>query len=549
MVAVISGNGLGLGNTSLTQLGQTQGGQAALGQAPVNQYLNAATGNLILQNADEGLLFDGLSLNLLRTYNSLGQLNGNDGWSYGFTRNVGGLTGTLNTAGSTITRTADDGSSVVYTYNATTGVYDSTDQSGAVDTLSYNATSTTWTWTDSADQQQETYNATGQLTTLSNLGSGASYSFSYTNNQLSQITAGDGDTLLFGYNTSNQLISLSIQEIPPGQTTAVTRQQVSYGYDSQGRLSTVTTTLGSDTDTSTASYTTTYGYDGTSDRVTSVSQSDGTTVSYTYTEDTQGAYQVTGITTGTGAAAQSLTISYGINSTTVTNALGNATTYQTNAAGELTAVIAPAVNGVSPTTSYTYDANGNLLTSTDPEGAVTRYSYDANGNLLSVEDGAGNTVSYSYDTNDQVTSKTTYTVPAQGEVGQSGYVAPSGAQTTYYVYTANEQLAYVIDPLGNVTEHDYTTTAAGQSELTTTRQYLGATYSLTGLSPATPPTLATLQAWVQSTAVQSTLNQTTRTDYSYDVRGQLTTQTQWDAVDTNGNGVLDAGTVITTPSY
>ncbi|MGC1548557.1 MAG: hypothetical protein WA777_08505, partial [Rhodanobacter sp.] len=67
MVAVISGNGLGLGNTSLTQLGQTQGGQAALGQAPANQYLNTATGNLILQNPDEGLLFDGLSLNVLRT--------------------------------------------------------------------------------------------------------------------------------------------------------------------------------------------------------------------------------------------------------------------------------------------------------------------------------------------------------------------------------------------------------------------------------------------------------------------------------------------------
>ncbi|MGC1551131.1 MAG: hypothetical protein WA777_21615, partial [Rhodanobacter sp.] len=549
MVAVISGNGLGLGNTSLTQLGQTQGGQAALGQAPANQYLNTATGNLILQNADEGLLFDGLSLNVLRTYNSLGQLNGNDGWSYGFTRNVGGLTGTLNTAGSTITRTADDGSSVVYTYNASTGVYDSTAQSGAVDTLSYNATNTSWTWTDSADQQQETYNATGQLTTLSNLSSGASYSFSYTNNQLSQITAGDGDTLLFGYNTSNQLISLSIQDVPPGQTAAVTRQQVSYSYDTQGRLSTVTTTLASDTDSSTtASYTTSYTYQGTTDLVASVTQSDGTTVSYSYTENAQGVYQVTGITTGTGAAAQSLTLSYGTNSTTVTNALGNATTYQTNAAGELTAVIAPSVNGASPTTSYSYDANGNLLTRTDPDGAVTSYSYDANGNLLSVEDGAGNTVSYTYDANDQVTSKTTYTVPAQGEAGQSGYVAPSGAQTTYYVYTANEQLAYVIDALGNVTEHDYTTTA-GQSELTTTRQYLGASYSLTGLSPTTPPTLATLQAWVQSSAVQSTLGQSTRTDYSYDVRGQLATQTQYDTVNSNGVGVVDTGTVIIATTY
>ena len=548
MVAVISGNGLGLGNTSLTQLGQTSGGSASLGQAANSSYVNTATGNLVLQSNDEGLLFDGLPLNVLRTYNSLGQLNGNDGWSYGFSRTVNSLTGTLDTAGSTITRTDDDGSSVVYTYNASLGVYTSTDQSGAVDTLSWNATSSTWTFTDAADSQQETYNATGQLTALTDTSTGASYSFQYSNGQLSQIVAGDGDTLIFGYNTSNQLISLSIQEVPPGQTTAVTRQAVSYSYDSQGRLSTVTTTLGSDTDSTTASYTTTYTYQGTTDLVASVTQSDGTTVSYTYTQDAQGAYQVTGITTGTGSAAQTLTLSYGADSTTLTDGLGNVTQYQYNAAGELTAVIAPAVNGSSPTTTYTYDANGNLLTSNHPDGNVTSYQYDANGNLLSVEDGAGNTVSYTYNANDQVTSQTTYTVPAQGEVGQSGYVAPSGAQTTYYVYNANNQLAYTVDPLGDVSENDYTT-INGLSELTTSRQYLGATYSTSSNSPSDPPTLAELQAWVQSSAVQTTLSQSTRTDYTYDVRGQLATQTQYDTVNSSGVGVIDTGTVITTTTY
>ncbi|WP_284322011.1 DUF6531 domain-containing protein, partial [Dyella acidisoli] len=130
MVAVITGNGLGLGNTSLTQLGTAQGGSPSLGQAGNRSYVNTATGNLVLQSADEGMLFDGLPLNVLRTYNSLGQLSSN-GWSYGFSRNVSGLTGTLNTAGSTITRTDDDGASVVYTYNATLGVYVSTAQSGA----------------------------------------------------------------------------------------------------------------------------------------------------------------------------------------------------------------------------------------------------------------------------------------------------------------------------------------------------------------------------------------------------------------------------------
>ncbi|RUL72743.1 LysM peptidoglycan-binding domain-containing protein [Dyella choica] len=548
MVAVIAGNGLGLGNTSLTQLGQSQGGSPSLGQAGNRGYVNTATGNLVLQSADEGLLFDGLPLNVLRTYNSLGQLS-SSGWSYGFSRNLSGLTGTLNTAGSTITRTGDDGSSVVYTFNATLGVYVSTAQNGAVDTLSWNATSSTWTWTDSTDSLQEMYNATGQLTALTNTGSGASYSFSYSNGQLGQIMASDGDTLLFGYNTSHQLISLSIQEIPPGQSTAVTRQAVSYGYDSQGRLTSVTTTLASDTDSSTtASYTSTYTYQGTTDLISSVTQSDGTTVSYTYTQDAQGVYQVTGVTTGSGSAAQTIALSYGTHSTTVTDGLGDATTYQTNAQGQLTSVIAPAVNGSSSTTTYTYDANGNLLTSTDPNGAVTTHVYDANGNLLSVEDGAGNTISYTYNAAEQITSKTTYTVPAQGVVGQSAYVAPSSAQTSYYVYNATNQLAYSIDALGAVTEHDYST-VNGLSELTTTRQYLGATYSTSSNSPSSPPTLAQLQTWVQSTAVQNTLSQSTRTDYVYDVRGQLATQTQYDTVNSSGVGVLTNGTVITTTTY
>jgi YD repeat-containing protein len=139
-------------------------------------------------------------------------------------------------------------------------------------------------------------------------------------------------------------------------------------------------------------------------------------------------------------------------------------------------------------------------------------------------------------------------VPAQGEVGQSGYVAPSGAETTYYVYNANNQLVYTIDPLGAVTEHDYTT-VNGLSELTTTRQYLGATYSASSNSTSNPPTLSQLQAWAQSSAVQSTLSQSTRTDYTYDIRGQLATQTQYDTVDANGNGVLTNGMVTTTTTY
>ncbi|MDR3443766.1 putative Ig domain-containing protein [Dyella sp.] len=553
MVAVISGSGLGLGNTSLTQLGQTSGGQASIGQAGGGQYLNLATGNLVLQNADEGLIVDGLPLNLLRTYNSLGQASGNQGWLFGFTRNLSAVTGTLNTAGSTLSRIADDGSTVTYAYNATLGVYVSQGQSGAGDRLSWNATTSNWTWTEGASRVQETYNASGQLQTLSDPETGASYSFGYNaSNTLNTITASDGDQLQLGY-TNGALTSLTISEIPPGGSTAVVRQQVTYGYDSQGRLQTVTTTLASDThSSSTASYSTSYTYDGTSDRVTSVTQSDGTTVSYTYAADSNGTERVATITTGTGAAAQTLTLGYNLatDTTTVTDGLGNITTYTYNAAGQLAQVAAPAVNGSSPTTQYSYDANGNVLQVTDANGGITSYTYDANGNRLSAEDSTGHTVTYTYNADNQVISQTTYSVAAQGVAGQSGYVAPSGAQTTYYVYDASDRLNYVIDPVGNVTEHDYGT-SSGLTVLTSTKQYVGVSYALAGLSPSTPPTLAQLQGWVAGGNVQAVLGQMVRTDYSYDVRGQLSQSIQWDVLNSSGQGTLsgDIGATVTRFTY
>ena len=554
MVAVIAGNGLGLDNSSLRQLGL--GGQATVGQGRVGQYLNIASGNLVLQNADEGMIFGGLPLSALRTYNSQGQLSGNEGWLFGFSRSVGGLTGTLDTAGSTVTRTDDDGSSVVYAYDTTTSRYVSTGQSGPSDTLSWDAGASTWTWIDTAgssDQRQETYDASGRLTALSDLQTGASYSFNYSNGQLAAITAADGDSLIFGY-TGSQLTSLTIQEVPPGGSTPVTRQQVSYHYDSQGRLDVVTTALGSDTDATPASYTTTYTYDGTSDRVASVSQSDGTVVSYTYAAQTDGSWRLATITTGSGAAAQAIALSYDLDgrTTTVTNALGQATTYQYDDAGHLIQVMAPTVNGQTPTTSYQYDTDGNLLRLTDADGGITSYQYDSHGNLLGVEDPTGHTIRYTYNSLGRIVSQTVYVTPAQGVMGQPGYVAPTDGQTTYYVYydaTDGNRLAAVIDPLGHVTGYTYTGLPDGRAVLSSTQHGLVATFDLTGASPDAPPTLAQWQAWVTSASFEASLGQSTRTDYTYDVRGQLATQTEWATVDSTGAGVLDAGTVVSTFVY
>ena len=111
MASIISGNELGLYNTSLNLLGLTNGNPTTgrPGQSDAI-YINSTTGNLVVQQRDEYLASLGIDLGVVRTYNSLGLLNDDNGdnWRLGVHQSVGALTGTVNSAGSTITKTFGD---------------------------------------------------------------------------------------------------------------------------------------------------------------------------------------------------------------------------------------------------------------------------------------------------------------------------------------------------------------------------------------------------------------------------------------------------------
>lgn len=543
MVAAIAGNGLGLDNTSLQKLGGSSGGAAQVGQGNSAAWVNLANGNLVLQGSDESLVFAGTQLSFLRTYNSQGQLTGND-WRFGFSQSIGQLTGTVNTAGSTVTRTASDGSTVTYDYDAARGLYVSTDHAGTEDTLSWSGSAAQWTWSDGASLQQETYNADGALVAMSDPETGADFTFTYANGLLTQIRAADGDMLTLGYDGSGRLTSLTVSATPAGGGAAVTRQQVSYTYDDLGRLATVTTSLDSDSEASTATYTTTYAYAGTSDRVATVTQSDGTVVAYTYAQDAAGDWQVASVTTGTGGAATTVSFSYAQGQTTVTDSNGQAWVYDLDADGNLTSVTQPVVGGVAAVTQYTYDAEGNLTRTVDGNGGVTTYAYDAQGNLLRTEDAAGHVVTFTYDASNQLTSTTQWTVPAQGQPGDAGYVAPAGAETTYYVRDSGERLAYTVDATGAVTQNIYAAGQNGATVLASTLTYRGVAFDASGFSTANPPSAQDLGTWLASAPVQAARSQASRVDNIYTASGELLQQTSYDTLDANGAGVVDAGTVI-----
>jgi len=158
MVAIVAGQGLGLFNTSGGVLGGAgQLGVGAQGRSGEKVLVNASTGNLVVQQQDEWLVGVGPDVGVGRTYNSLGggtDDNG-DNWRLGLSRRITGLVGTVNTAGSAITRVGEDGAEVVYSWDATRAAYVSKNGAGSFDTLSL--AGGFWTWTDGDTQVKETY--------------------------------------------------------------------------------------------------------------------------------------------------------------------------------------------------------------------------------------------------------------------------------------------------------------------------------------------------------------------------------------------------------
>lgn len=85
-----------------------------------------------------------------------------------------------------------------------------------------------------------------------------------------------------------------------------------------------------------------------------------------------------------------------------TDALGNVTTFDYDGQGNLTAIHQPG----SRDTTLTYNAWGQPLTMTDPNGHTSTYGYDSYGNLTNTTDAEGNVTASAYDLTGRETSYT-----------------------------------------------------------------------------------------------------------------------------------------------
>lgn len=398
MVGIFTGLGAGFERGSGASLGGVGLlGGAGLGRNNEGVFVNAATGNLLVAQRDEFLIGRGPDAEIARTYNSFGALNENgDHWRQSTDRRVFGLTGTVNTAGSTIKRVSADGSEITYSW--TGSHYQTTDGGGAHDRLTY--ADNIWTWRDGDSQWTETYSAHGagtwRITGQSDT-SGNTLSFTYTGDQLTRVTTADGGYIQYSWSGSNiTLMVTGYTNLATSTSQTLTRTR--YGYDGQGRLSTVTVDLTPENNSVSdgQAYTTTYTYHGTSNRIATISQTDGSSLAIGY----DGSGRVTSLTQTVASGDTRVTgFTYLAGETRVTDPRGQVTRLFYDAAGQLTGVTAPVpqTGGTASTVAFSYDAAGNLASMTDASGAVTQYRYDAQGNVTYVRHPNGSTTLRVYD--------------------------------------------------------------------------------------------------------------------------------------------------------
>ncbi|OLL30852.1 hypothetical protein BTH42_14850 [Burkholderia sp. SRS-W-2-2016] len=533
MVAIVTGNGLGLQSSSALGLGaRGQVGNASFGQTGEQIYVNAANGNLVIQDLDQLLLGQGVNSAIHRAYNSLGQFAG-DNWRPGGSRTVDGLTGTLNTAGSTITRTDWDGTAITYAYDGTRNLYVATSGTGARATLAFDAASNTWNWSDGANQLTEAYDANhgGRLGTATDRdGNTVNYAYNAAG-LLAQVTTASGEATYLHYNAAQQLTDLRTVYLDASGRQA-TSTTVRYAYDTAGRLSQAIVDL-SPEDSSIVDgsvFTTSYTYDGASSRVASIAQSDGSRVSFTY-GNIGGEYRVTSISqTSDAGVVRITTLTYDTakNETTATDPLGFTTVLTYDGAGRLTSIASAVANGTTRYQAFYYDADGNVARMTD-SGSDTRYRYDSRGNLVWIQDFDGKTVERSYGENNELLTETVYLVAT------TGVPELSDPAVTRYVYDSNNHLRFVVSPEGRVTEYRYN--AAGQQ---TSVLILNSAYAEADLSEAA------LANWV---AGLTSLGDSTRIDTTYDFRGNVDTVTRYGKLLADGTGNIAWPGEITCTRY
>jgi RHS repeat-associated protein len=372
-------------------------------------YVNTYNGNFFLPETDVEIKGRGIPAKIDRYYNSQSGTNGlfGFGWTSTMEQHL------VDSGNGPIQYTDADGTVHSFTPNGD-GTYDTT----TVLQL-YLAKNPDGTYDlTTGDQSNYHFNSSGKLIEIDDP-NGNVVTINYTGSLPTSVTDDSGRQITITYDANNHISKVTD---PAGRT-------VEYGYNANGDLTSVTKKDASGTVLSTVSY----GYDAVH-HMTSFTDANGKTKTVTYYADYKVNTLSYPITVNGQVQTATVTFSYDPTNklTTVTDPKGNKTLYTHNDYGNVIQVTQDptglnykqtftydnqneltnykdantnAANG-SATYNYTYDANGNLTSVTNPLSQTTTNTFDANNNLTSTTDPNSNTTKHEYDKHDNKVSTT-----------------------------------------------------------------------------------------------------------------------------------------------
>jgi RHS repeat-associated protein len=424
--------------------------------------------------------------------------------------------------------------SYTYSVNSTgTGTTAQTVPSGAVTTVTYvdgEATSSALSYSGlPTETTSYTYdqNTNGAATVTDPVGNVTNYTYNALGEPLT-IENPDGGTTTYTYDALGDPLTV---ENPDGVTTTNT-------YNAGGNILTSSTPLTGDTGSSGTAITT-YIYDNLGDPL-KVENPNGGTTRYYYD--------------GNGNVIAS------------TDPDGNESTYGYNGDNETTSESTPDANGPTnpeqtPQTSYTYDGDGNVLTTRVLEDSrtevydVTTNTYDGNGNILTTTDPVGNETSYIYDGDGNLAG----TLYADGTSTSATYdtsdnklsSTDASGNTTTYTYDAYGRMISMTNSLDETTTYGYNddnvqTTLTDPEARVTTTSYDG-DGNVTGVSYSDGTTPDVAYAYNSDDQITSMTDGSGTTDYTYNSFGQQTNASEGGETTTYAHDLDGNTTSVTYP--
>ncbi|RZQ51242.1 hypothetical protein C1E23_20585, partial [Pseudoalteromonas phenolica] len=579
MSAIISGQGLGLFNNTLTQSGQNI--SAILGQASQGIFVNAATGNLVLQNEDESLKGLGQSLGIVRTYNSQGAFDGdnNDNWRFGFISSWKLVSGRKNNSGSVVELTRGDGFAQKFTYDSAKRAYVSKQGDDAHDVFTINSNGTATLKTDGNKGVVQSFNTSKTLTSVRDKhGYGLTISYeSYgdnsSNKRVASIktqTSSGVETTRFTYHSETVKIEGPIGGggggggpiviTPPdlggpiGAFGAPLRNSARSSFSSSlsnastanlssppaltthrketNLVKTVQTTF-KDTNGKLVNQTKLhYKYDD-EERLlevtvdltpedNSIADNKIFTTRYTY----KGTTNLVETVTQSDQTSMRFYYDYKKRVTKTQDGAGNVTEYKYDSAS-VTRVIA-----AGQQTKYVFDSKERVSSVervVDNQLIKTSYTYDGtdSSHIKTQTNSLGESIEFNYDANGNLLRQEDSAGAVISRTYNSNNQITSetqGGGTKRFVYDSSKRLRFIVDAGGGVTEYRYNSLSLKTSE----HHYTKGQYTSSSVK------LSTLESWARSTKNQQSQ---ILTEFSYDFRGQLSSKKQYNSVNTSGAGV------------